>query len=245
MIRPLRRLCICAHLWHAPAQRARLSLHFWKRFQYDYYGWGHSHDGEIGAGYWADWCHVGSVAGKLGPGEHALPSVPALRAVDRTRSIEEDDAERRRLRRDAVEAPAMQPMIWNAHIPHDSTAYAMDDSGVDESSFDWQHIEPSSSIDYAAVFHDDGGIGSSEPSWAAAGFTTDEDAVSVGSLYSQDDFKPPSARYMTSTPGGLHRSGARAAVAVASYTAKDDTELSFSTGDVVCAVNCCACACAY
>ncbi len=107
------------------AQRARISLHFWHAYRYDYFGWGSGAEGELGAGYCATAAHharynsaatpglggpereagVEGLACDAGPdptaplGYSVLPSLPPLAVADPTSTMA---ADLRRWRADAV-----------------------------------------------------------------------------------------------------------------------------------------------
>jgi hypothetical protein len=208
------------HMSALSVQRARLSLHFWKRYQYDYYGYGYGMEGEVGQGQWFDACERSATDS----GVHTLPHVPSASQVDHTRSLDEDDAEKRRQMRE----------WYNQHADFDWSSWHVWDVGPSTGEY------PPVAEDalYASTSYENGYYTELFSSEAGGEFSSQESYANPSDLesfssYTLDDFEPAATRYLTDTPQGLSRRGGRAAVAIQEYTASNDSEISFKVGDVV------------
>lgn len=175
-------------------------------------------EGELGQGQWTDWCERLATEDGL----HSLPHVPSASQVDRTRSLDEDDAEKRRQMRE----------WYNQHTDFDWSSWHVWDVGPST-------LNSTAGVDdtvYASTSYDNGYYTELFSSDYGGDFSGPESHISdleSFSSYTLDDFEPAATRYLTDTPQGLSRRGGRPAAAFQEYTASDESEISFKVGDVV------------
>ena len=205
-------------------QRARLSLALWKKHGYDYYGYGYNKPGEVGVGLWNERVKHYEKCSHI-VDAHVLPRVPDVSETDHTHTVEDDQAKVREAWREwykAQEAAGVSDWSqWNASYPE--YTYTGEQTTQDTIDGATEYPIPHSNAEY-------------DSSVAPQSYylPTSDDESETNSLYTVEDFEPPSARYKTFTPrGGTWTKRSRPAVAMADYESNDDTEISFRAGNVV------------